>query len=43
MEPLHLMFKFAQTAGLLGSLPPVCDTVKVSLYADVAAILYGQL
>jgi hypothetical protein len=39
MEPLHLLFKSAQNAGLLGSLPSDCDTVRVALYADVVVVL----
>jgi hypothetical protein len=38
MEPLHLLFKKAQQHGLLQSLSSVCDTFRVSLYADDAAM-----
>jgi hypothetical protein len=41
MEPLHLMFKAAQDAGLLGRLTPSCDACRVALYADVAALFIG--
>jgi hypothetical protein len=38
MEPLHLLFKAAQDSGLLGSLPFVCDTVRVALYANDVSV-----
>jgi hypothetical protein len=38
MEPLHLLFKSAQNAGLFGSLPSFCNTVRVALYVDVAVV-----
>jgi hypothetical protein len=38
MEPLHILFRKAQTKGLLGCLSRSCDTFRVSLYADDAAI-----
>jgi hypothetical protein len=38
MEPLHMLLKKAQDAGLLQKLSPLCDTFKVSLYADDAAL-----
>jgi hypothetical protein len=38
MEPLHMLFKKAQDVGLLQKLSPLCDTFRVSLYADDAAL-----
>jgi hypothetical protein len=38
MEPLHLLFKKAHQQGLLQSLSSDCDTFRVSLYADDAAL-----
>jgi hypothetical protein len=38
MEPLHMLFKAAQEAGLLGRLTSTCDAFKVALYADDAAL-----
>jgi hypothetical protein len=38
MEPLHILFRKAQIKGLLGCLSRSCDTFRVSLYADDAAI-----
>jgi hypothetical protein len=38
MEPLHMLFKKAQDAGLLQKLSSLCDTFGVSLYADDAAL-----
>jgi hypothetical protein len=38
MEPLHMLIAKAQEDGLLSSLSRSCDTFRMSLYADVAAI-----
>jgi hypothetical protein len=38
MEPLHLLFRKAQEAHLISSLSPHCDTLRVALYADDAAL-----
>lgn len=38
MEPLYRLFKKAQEWGLLGPLRPGCDTFRVSLYVDDAAV-----
>jgi hypothetical protein len=38
MEPLHRPFKKAQDMGLLSSLSKGCDSFRVSLYADDAAV-----
>jgi hypothetical protein len=38
MEPLHKLFKRAQEWGVLNKLSKGCDTFRVSLYADVAAL-----
>jgi hypothetical protein len=38
MEPLYLLFKAAQEAGILGRLPSVCNSFRVALYADDAAL-----
>jgi hypothetical protein len=38
MEPLHMLFKRAQEAGLLSKVSPSCDMFRISLYADVVAL-----
>jgi hypothetical protein len=38
MEPLHRLFSKAQSLGLFDRLSLGCDTFRVSLYADAAAI-----
>jgi hypothetical protein len=38
MVPLHMLFKKAQDVGLLQKLSPLCDTFRVSLYADDVAL-----
>jgi hypothetical protein len=38
IEPLHMLFKKAHQLNLLQKLRPNCDTYKVSLYADAAAL-----
>jgi hypothetical protein len=38
MEPLHMLFQKAQEAHLLQRLSPTCDSFRVSLYADDAAV-----
>jgi hypothetical protein len=38
MEPLQLLFKKAMQAQLINLLTPNCDSFRVSLYADDAAL-----
>jgi hypothetical protein len=38
IEPLHMLFKKAHQLNLLQKLRPNCDTYRVSLYADAAAL-----
>jgi hypothetical protein len=38
MEPLHMLFKRAQEAGLLSKVSPSCDMFRISLYADAATL-----
>jgi hypothetical protein len=38
MEPLHMLFRKAQEAHLISSLSPHCDTLRVALYANDAAM-----
>jgi hypothetical protein len=38
IEPLHQMFQKAQQAQLLKCLSPACDTFRLTLYADAAAL-----
>jgi hypothetical protein len=38
MEPMHRLFKKAQEMGLLSNLTKGCDSFRVSLYADDAAV-----
>jgi hypothetical protein len=38
MEPLHMLFRKAQEAKLINKLSPNCDSFKVSLYTDDAAL-----
>jgi hypothetical protein len=42
MEPLHLLFKKAHQQGLLQSLSSDCDTFRVSLYVDDAAMFINS-
>jgi hypothetical protein len=38
MEPLHKLIAKAQQKGLLSRLSNICDSFRMSLYADDAAI-----
>jgi hypothetical protein len=38
IEPLHMLFKKVHQLNLLQKLRPNCDTYRVSLYADAAAL-----
>jgi hypothetical protein len=38
MEPLHRLFQRAQQVGLISPLSKGCDSFRVSLYADAAAM-----
>jgi hypothetical protein len=42
MEPLHMLFKKAQDGLLLQKLSPLCDTFRVSLYADDEALFLNR-
>jgi hypothetical protein len=38
MEPLHILFQKAQKVSILKKLSHVCDTFRISLYADDASL-----
>jgi hypothetical protein len=43
MEPLHMLFKAAQDAGVLDKLSLVCERFRVSLYVDDDAVFINPI